>query len=216
VRLAAREERAAEEVCLAATHYEWGRALLADGNASAAVSQFRDALRVRPNFLPATLLLGDAHLKDGDTREALRVWERGLATEPAAPLLTRIEHLHRGEGRPARMISLYQDAAARCPDNLGVAFGLGRVYFELAMLDEAAEQFEKMEVRAPELPAIHAYLGAIFERRGQMREAVEEYRRALRFPDAFEWPHHCEACGVTQPSWFDRCPSCRRWNTSQP
>jgi Tfp pilus assembly protein PilF len=114
------------------------------------------------------------------------------------------------------MISLYQDAAMRRPENLAVAFGLGRAYFELAMLDEAAEQFQKLEVQAPDLPAIHAYLGTIFERHGQSRAAFEEYRRALRFPERFEWPHRCVACGATEPSWFDRCASCRRWNTSRP
>jgi tetratricopeptide (TPR) repeat protein len=114
------------------------------------------------------------------------------------------------------MISLYEDALARQPDNLAVAFGLGRVYFELAMLDEAAEQFQKLEVQAPDLDSIHAYLAAIFERHGQVREAFEEYRRALRLPEGFDWPHRCAACGATRASWFDRCPSCRRWNTARP
>jgi len=160
--------------------------------------------------------LSDAQLKAGDGREALRTWERALEAQPALPLLGRIEQLHRAEGRPTRMISLYKEAAARHPDNLAVAFGLGRVYFELAMLDEAAEQFEKMEVRAQELPSIHAYLGAIFERRGQLREALEEYRRALRFTESFDWPHRCVSCGAAHPRWVDRCPSCRCWNTSRP
>ena len=64
------------------------------------------------------------------------------------------------------MIALYERAAARCPDDLAVAVALGRVYFELSMLDEAADQFEKVEVRAPSLPVLHGYLGAVFERRG--------------------------------------------------
>jgi len=178
--------------------------------------RFREALRTRPDFQPAAVALGDVHLTSGDAREALRVWERALETQPASPLLARIERLHRADGRPARMISLYRDAVARHPENLAIAFGLGRVYFELAMLDEAAEQFQKLEVRAPELPWIHAYLGAIFERHGQVDEAFEEYRRALRFSSGFEWPHRCTACEATQAAWFDRCPSCRRWNTARP
>ena len=68
------------------------------------------------------------------------------------------------------------------------------------MLDEAAEQFQKMEVRAADLPLIHAYLGAILERRGQFRDAMEEYRRALALSDAFEWPHRCAACGAAPPA----------------
>jgi tetratricopeptide (TPR) repeat protein len=114
------------------------------------------------------------------------------------------------------MVALYEGAAVRHPDDLAVAFGLGRVYFELAMLDEAAEQFEKLEVRAPEIAPVHAFLGAVFERRGQVREAFEEYRRALGWSEAPEWPHRCSACGAAHPRWVDRCPTCGRWNTSRP
>jgi lipopolysaccharide biosynthesis regulator YciM/uncharacterized integral membrane protein len=214
---APREERAAEEATLAGLHYERGRERLEKNDRPAGTAHLKEALRVQPDFVPAALLLGEAHLKAGEPREALRVWERAADTpHPALPVLSRIEQLHRGEGRPTRMISLYQDALARQPDNLALAFGLGRVYFELAMLDEAAEQFQKMEVRAPELPLIHAYLGAILERRGQFRDAMEEYRRALRSSDSVEWPHRCAACGAAHSRWVDRCPACRRWNTSRP
>ena len=214
---APREERAAESTVLAGLHYEIGRERLEKDDRAGAISHLKDALRAQPDFVPAALLLGEAHLKAGEPREALRVWERAAeGPQPALPVLSRIEHLHRSEGRPTRMISLYQDALARQPDNLALAFGLGRVYFELAMLDEAAEQFQKMEVRTPELPLIHAYLGAILERRGEFRDAMEEYRRALRQSDRIEWPHRCTACGATHSRWVDRCPACRRWNTSRP
>jgi len=212
-----REERAAEEATLAGLHYEIGRARLERNDHAGAVSHFKEALRVQPDFVPAALLLGEAHLKAGEPRDALRVWERAAESpQPALPVLARIERQHRDEGRPTRMISVYRTALDRHPDNLALAFGLGRVYFELAMLDEAAEQFQKMEVRAADMPLIHAYLGAILERRGQFRDAMEEYRRALRLSDSVQWPHHCGTCGVLHPRWVDRCPSCRRWNTSRP
>ncbi len=217
VQTAGRGERAAEEEILAGLHYEIGRERLEHHDRAGATSHLKEALRLRPHFVPAALLLGEVHLKAGDAREALRVWERAAeGPEPALPVLARIEQLHRAEGRPTRMISLYQDALARQPENLALAFELGRVYFELAMLDEAAEQFQKMEVRVAELPLIHAYLGAILERRGQFRDAMEEYRRALRLHESIEWPHRCAACGAAHARWIDRCPSCRRWNTSRP
>lgn len=217
VQAAPREARVAESTVLAGLHYEIGRERLEKQDRTGAISHLKDALRAQPDFVPAALLLGEAHLKAGEPREALRVWERAAeGAQPALPVLSRIEQLHRAEGRPTRMISLYQNALARHPDNLALAFGLGRVYFELAMLDEAAEQFQKMEVRAPELPLIHAYLGAILERRGQFRDAMEEYRRALRESDRIEWPHRCVACGAAHARWVDRCPTCRRWNTSRP
>ena len=214
---APRARRSAEETVLAGLHYEVAREQLERSDRPAATSHLKEALRLQPGFVPAALLLGDIFLKAAEPREALRVWERAAeASHAALPLLGRLEQLHRTEGRPTRMISLYQEALARHPDNQALAFGLGRVYFELAMLDEAAEQFQKMEVRAPDLPQIHAYLGAILERRGQFRDAMEEYRRALRLSDSVEWPHRCAECGAMHSRWIDRCPTCRRWNTFRP
>jgi lipopolysaccharide assembly protein B len=209
-------DRRQEQATLAGIHYELGRALLAEGQSQAALSRFREALRFQSDFLPAVVTLGDAQVAAGDSREAVRVWERAVETQPELPLLARLEQTYRIEGRPTRMIALYQAACTRAPDSVPLAFALGRVYFELAMLDEAADQFQKVEVREPNLPGLHAVLGAIFERRGQTAEAFDEYRRALTLAGAFDWPYRCAACGAEHGRWTDRCPSCRGWNTSRP
>jgi lipopolysaccharide biosynthesis regulator YciM len=209
-------DRAAENEWLAVGYYELGRLELARGRAPAAITHFKSALRAQREFTPAVVALGDAYEATGDHREAMRTWERAVETEPALPLLARLERAYRLEGRPSRMISLYRTAAERAPDDLALAAALGRVYFELEMLDEAADQFEKLEVRAPDLPVVHAFLGAVFERRGQTRDAFEEYRRALRLGHAFDWPHHCRVCGTRAAMWQDRCPQCHRWNTLRP
>ena len=206
-------DRAAEAEWLAVGHYELGRLELARGDAAAAVTQFKAAVRADRDFVPAVMALGDAYEAAGDQREAMRTWERGVEAQPALPLLARLERAYRLEGRPRRMIALYQEASRRAPDDLALAAALGRVYFELEMLDEAADQFEKLEVRAPDLPVVHAFLGAAFERRGEIREALEEYRRALRLGHAFEWPHECAVCGAKAPTWQDRCAACLRWNS---
>jgi tetratricopeptide (TPR) repeat protein len=205
-------ERAQESEWLAVIHYQLGQAKLGGGAPRAAIAHFRDAVRADRRFVPATVALGDAYEAAGAHREALRVWERGAEVTPALAILARLEHAYRQEGRPARMIGLYQAAVERAPDDLALAVALGRVYFELEMLEEAADHFEKIEVRAPDLPAVHAFLGAIFERRGRTREAFDEYRRGLQLAHAFVTPHRCAACGATAPMWRDRCERCGRWN----
>src|SRR5437879_5509834 len=209
-------ERSPETEWLAVIHYELGRAELARGHPAAAVAHLRNAVRTDRSFLPAALALGDAYEATGDRREAVRVWERAAETQPALPLLARLERAFREDGRPTRMIALYRQALDKAPDELALAVALGRVFFELEMLDEAADQFEKVEVRAPALPVVHAYLGAVFERRGETRAAFDEYRRALQLGHAFDWPHQCTTCGATSALWQDRCPSCHRWNTLRP
>ena len=209
-------ERSPETEWLAVIYYELGRIELGHANPGGALAHFRNAARTDRFFLPAALALGDAHETTGDHREALRVWERAAEVVPALPLLARLERAYRQDGRPSRMIALYRVAIERAPDDLALAVALGRVFLELEMLDEAADQFEKVEVRAPNLPVIHALLGAVFERRGDTREAFEEYRRALQLGHAFDWPHRCEACAAAAPTWQDRCAQCLRWNTLRP
>jgi lipopolysaccharide biosynthesis regulator YciM len=209
-------DRAVESAWLAAGYYELGRRELARHDAPAAATHFKAALRADREFLPATLALGDALEAAGEHREAVRVWERAAETRPTLPLLARLERVYRLQDRPSRMIALYRAACDRAPEDLALAAALGRVYFELEMLDEAAEQFEKLEVRAPDLPVVHAFLGAVFERRGRSRDAYDEYRRALRLGHAFDWPHRCRACGTAAATWLDRCPQCHRWNTLKP
>jgi lipopolysaccharide biosynthesis regulator YciM len=209
-------DRAVESEWLAVGYYELGRLELARGSAPAAIAHFKAALKADRDFLPAVLALGDAQEAGGDHREAVRTWERAAETRPALPLLARLERVYRQEGRPSRMIALYRAASERVPDDLALAAALGRVYFELEMLDEAADVFEKLEVRAPDLPVVHAFLGAVFERRGDARDAFDEYRRALRLGHGFDWPHRCQACGATALTWQDRCPQCQRWNTLRP
>jgi len=209
-------ERARETEWVAIIHYELGRAEVDRARPAAAIPHFRSALRADRGFVPAVLALGEAHEATGDRREALRTWERAVEAQPALPVLVRLERAYREEGRPSRMIALYRAAVERAPDDLALAVALGRVYFELEMLDEAADQFEKVEVRAPNLPVVHAFLGAVFERRGETREAFEEYRRALRLSHAFDWPHRCVACGAAAPAWQERCRQCGRWNALRP
>lgn len=209
-------ERAREAEWLAAIHYELGRSEIQRKQPAAAIPHFKNALKADRNFLPAALALGEAQAATGDPREAVKTWERAAELQPALPVLTRLERAYREEGRPSRMIAVYRAAVDRAPDDLALAVALGRVYFELEMLDEAADQFEKVEVRAPNLPVVHAFLGAVFEHRGDVREAFEEYRRALRLGAAFEWPQRCAACGTTTSTWRDRCAHCGRWNTLHP
>jgi len=209
-------ERSPETEWLAILYYELGRAELTRSNTPAALVHLKSALRTDRAFLPAALALSDALEASGDRREAIRVWERAAEGQPALPLLVRLERCFREEGRPSRMIALYRQAVEKAPDELALAVALGRVFFELEMLDEATEQFEKVEVRAPDLPAVHAYLGAVFERRGETQAAFEEYRRALQLGHAFDWPHRCAACGAASQLWQDQCPACRRWNTLRP
>ncbi|MFQ5829019.1 MAG: tetratricopeptide repeat protein [Candidatus Methylomirabilia bacterium] len=216
VSVASAQERGAELEWLAGIRYEVGQALLAQGTAAEARRHFTEVLKADRAFLPAALALGESFAEAGERREAVRIWERAAQGTHALVLLRRLELVFRAEGRPARMIALYQDALDRAPQDLALTFALGRVYVELEMLDEAADQFQKLEVRAPDLVPVRVSLATIYERRGQLSAALEECRRALTLLQAYQWPHRCRVCDAPHADWQDRCPRCGRWNTSRP
>ena len=85
---------------LAGLHCERGRARAAAGDSDGAISAFRDALRVLPDFVPAALAQGDAYLAAGDAAQAVKVWERAAEAQPALPLLSRIERQRRRKAGP--------------------------------------------------------------------------------------------------------------------
>ena len=86
------------------------------------------------------------------------------------------------------------------------------------MLDEAADQFEKLEVRAPDLPVVHAYLGAVFERRGETRDGVRRVpprARASATPSTGRIAAHGVRRRRRRPG-RTAARSCQRWNTLRP
>lgn len=204
--------RRAETDWLAALHHETGKARLAEGKTAEAFRAFREALKVDRGFVPASLALAEASFSLGDEREALRTLERGIELHPALPLIRRLEAHYREAGRPSRMIQLYQNALARSPGDVALNFHLARVYYQLGMLDEAADQFQKVEVQAPALPAVHGYLALIAAERGEPGAMLAEARRALEEAGALALPFRCQACQAVEAGWADRCPACGRWN----
>lgn len=210
------EARRAETEWLAALHYETGKARMAEGETTEAVRALREALKVDRAFVPAVLALAEAYARLGDPREAVRTLERGIEAHPALPLLQRLEAHYREAGRPSRMIKLYQDALARRPGDVALGFHLARVYFELGMLDEAADQFQKVEVQVPTLAAVHGYLALIAAQRGEPAAMLAEARRALGEAGALALPFRCHACQAVEAEWADRCPDCGRWNVLVP
>jgi len=71
-------------------------------------------------------------------------------------------------------VEVSMDDAARANLQLGVAF------LQRGDLKAAREKLEKSVVQDPDLPATRAYLGLLYERLGETKDADTQYRAALR------------------------------------
>ena len=112
---------------LAGLHYELGRGAAREGAIGPARPRTsRPPSGPSPTSSPRPLLLGEAHSRRGEHARGgahLGAGGRGCAAGPAAARAARA--LHGPRAGPRRMIALYQDALARQPDDLALAFGAG-------------------------------------------------------------------------------------------
>ena len=87
----------------------------------------------------------------------------------------------RRSGANDEAVGICRAGLAHHPDYLSARVTLGRALVELGKLDDALTELTIVLKTAPDnLPAIRS-LAEIYQRRGQMTEALEHYRRALQF-----------------------------------
>lgn len=202
-----------ENNILAGIKYEIAKEKIDKQEYTEAIKFLRESIKINKEFLPAHLLLGDAYEKMQDSKEAIRAWEKGFEIVPSQYFLVRLEEHHMKEGRPSKILEMYNDAISKYPDDLSLIFNLGRVYYELEMIDEAADQFQRLEIRAPNFPGVHAFLGGVLEKRNQYANAMDEYRKALKMASVAEIPYSCSKCGNTTLGWKDKCEACGKWDS---
>jgi tetratricopeptide (TPR) repeat protein len=70
---------------------EVGTFYLHKGDVDAAIARFQDAVRLRPNFAKARLLLAEAYEKKGDRAAAVKCYQEYLQVFPNAPDAKKIK-----------------------------------------------------------------------------------------------------------------------------
>jgi tetratricopeptide (TPR) repeat protein len=170
-------------------HIGLGIALSKEGNREDAIANYREALRLRPQF-PAALVNVAAELAAlGRLEEAERYAREAADLEPGrATTLNSLGSIVERRGRSAEAIALFE-AAVRLDPDLGLAHNnLGLAFAQTGRQREAEQQFRRALQLSPELAAAHNNLALTLEESGRAREAVEEYLEALRLePDSSEF-----------------------------
>ncbi len=189
--------------------YEVARRRFEDGKTDEAISALRDILKRNAEFVPAAVTLGDALAGRGQEAEAIKVWERAFRADAQLVLLDRLEELCLKQGDPSRMVRIYQDAIQRDPKNLVLHFMYGKFCLKLEMVDEALEQFDRVESGGVQFVELSVLRGEAFHRRKNLDAAVQEFRKAVRIEGL---RYVCRRCGASTQRWEARCASCGDWD----
>ena len=183
------------------------------GKSREAAGLLRRLLKDNDQFIPAHVTLGEALLSQGNEAEAVEVWFLGFATTGSPIFLTMLEEHYLQSEQPLQAIEALKRCIAQARKDTLARFYLGKLYFRLEMLDDALAVLSSLDGLAGYAPTLHYLLGRIHERRGQFREAVQDYLKVIKEMDLVQLEYGCRQCNETLMAWTGRCPECGAWNS---
>lgn len=192
--------------------YQKGVQLLEEDRAAEAAELFRALLVREPRFIPARIMLGESELLEDREAAAVAAWREGYAVTGSPVFLQRIEDHFIEQEEPLAAIETLRALIAEAENDLLPRFYLGRLYYRLEMLDEAAKLLESISERIKSSPTYHFLVGRIQHRRGDLGRAVEAYGRCLRQLEVGRAEYICRVCHTRHNEWSDSCPRCGSWN----
>jgi tetratricopeptide (TPR) repeat protein len=194
---------------VAFVHNNLGAVYQQMGDHSRAIFQFREALRLQPDYAAPQFLLGASLLAQGKAGEAARQLEQALKLDPQQ-FLGRLELAKAYElaGNPMGMLDQYRKLTEAQPDNPEYVYQLGRAYLKLSewalqrvkelnprsprlyqslALNYHIQGKDELALRAlqeavalgPKLPELHLALAEIYFRLGNLKEARNAVEKEL-------------------------------------
>lgn len=179
------------------------------GNYAQAIVQFREAIRLKPDYVAPRVLLGASLLALGKDAEATHELEDAAKVQPGEPAVhIQLAHAYERTGNYTGLVEQYEILHSLQPDDAEFLYQLGHAYLEQAEwcmkeirkidpnsarlyltlgenyraqghLDLAANAYRRAAQIAPGLPGIHLALAQIYSRQGQVADARQEIQKEL-------------------------------------
>ena len=181
-----------------------GACLAKQGKLDEAIAEFREALRLKPDFAPVQNNLGLALAEGGKLDEAIAEYQSVLRIMPNFP------HAHSNLGDALRRKGKLEEAIAECrtalrlkPEFPDARDNLGAALMLQGKLEEAiAEVRESLRLK-PSSPEARAILGAALIRQGKLEEAIAELHEALRLRPSLSEAHDILADALHEQGKMD-------------
>ena len=178
-----------------------------------AAKALRDVLDVEPRFVPAGIMLGEAHLMLGDPATAIDAWRYGYQETGSPVYLQRLEDHFIESEAPTAAIGTLRELIAETDNDVLLRFFLGRLYMRLEMPDDALKVLSSIGEPMDASPTYHYLLGRLFQRLDESSRAVGSFLKAFRRLGMARTRFLCHSCGRRADAWQDRCESCGAWNS---
>jgi tetratricopeptide (TPR) repeat protein len=161
-------------------HDSYGGALFEKGQLDESITQFREALRINPEYLGAKRNIGIVFLKQGKIDESIKVLTEVVNSKgdrPKAHNYLGLAYAEKGELDTA--IQHYKEAIRLKPDYVEAIANLGIALKEQGQVTEAIKEWERALLLNPDEPDVHYNMGLAMAEQYKYDEAIKHFSAAL-------------------------------------
>ena len=150
-----------------------------------AAGEFKEALRMNPDYADAHNYLGAVYYDLGRTREAMKEFEETLRLDPKhADARNRLGAVYYDLGRIEEAMEEFKETLRLDPEHIDAHNNVGVIYAERGRLEEAVKEFLAAQKSDPKSHDAYKNLGLAYALLGRLDDAVTQYKEAIRLkPD---------------------------------
>lgn len=171
-------------------HVKVGNEALQQGNFRNALTAFQAAVKIRPKSSEPQYKIAEIYFHLEEYENAEDAFLAFLKLEPSSiDALNYVGYINEKLRLYEKSAQYYERVLRISKDNLYALNHLGLVYKQLDRLEKAEAQLRKVLLldpacKRPESINLHNYLGLIYLKRGEVGEAIAEFRESIRlFPN---------------------------------
>jgi protein O-mannosyl-transferase len=172
-------------------HYNLGQILFEDGKFAEAMTEYKKALQINPDYVEAVNSLGLALAGLGRTEEAKTEFEKALRMNPNyVKAHNNLGLVLAGLGRTEEAMAQYREALRIDPRCAEAHNNLGNVWVNTGRFAEAVAEYREALGINPRYAEAHSNLGFALANLGRMAEAIAAYAEAVRIKPDYAEAHY--------------------------
>ena len=170
-------------------HANLGNACMIRGDLEQAASNYKAALRLKPDLVSCWCNLGNVYLKTGKPRDSITLYLHALTLNPGHwPSCTNLVHALMATQQYPGARALLMELVEERPQDGQLHHQLGKVYVELNELPSALASFQQAVTLNPRDADSIYWIGGIQQRMGDIEAAKAAYAQAARMQPLIRRP----------------------------
>jgi tetratricopeptide (TPR) repeat protein len=191
------KEALSVDYCASPEYLLWlGFCSCSTGDVNKGISNFKEAIRIKPDFAEGHRALGYAYTKLQDYKKAILSFNEAIRIKPDYPLaLSGLAYVYARLQDYEKAIELYKECISIDPNRADVYFSMGNTYYKIKDLQNAMNSWKEAVRVNPDFAEAHEVLGDMYLAQYTMlledEKCIWAFKEAVRIePDSVE-AHFC-------------------------